>query len=144
MAELLAAFEGSLWETRHKVNKQTNKQTNKQLGKKTKRLEKKARALTNLHGIFGWNFWDKWNSLFLPLKTGQDTMLYHLSKNDPIELSSLGRLVPRFTKSSTVGERMARVRFLQMVQLIPVTSVETKNQEYLRRHSFYSGNFSPG
>ena len=71
-------------------------------------------------------------------------MLYHLSKNDPIELSSLGRLVPRFTKSSTVGERMARVRFLQMVQLIPVISVETKNQEYLRRHSFYSGNFSPG
>ena len=37
-------------------------------------------------------------------------------KNDPVELSRLGRLVPRFTKSSTVGERMARVRFLQMVQ----------------------------
>ena len=28
-------------------------------------------------------------------------------KNDPVELGRLGRLVPRFTKSSTVGERMA-------------------------------------
>ena len=46
-------------------------------------------------------------------------------KNDPVELGRLGRLVPRFTKSSTVDERMARVRFLQMVQLIPVISVET-------------------
>ena len=25
-------------------------------------------------------------------------------KNDPVELGRLGRLVPRFTKSSTVGE----------------------------------------
>ena len=39
-------------------------------------------------------------------------------KNDPVELGRLGRLVPRFTKSWTVGERMERVRFLQMVQLI--------------------------
>ena len=49
-------------------------------------------------------------------------------KNDPVELGRLGRLVPRFTKSSTVGERMARVRFLQMVQLIPIISVETKKR----------------
>ena len=49
-------------------------------------------------------------------------------KNDPVELSRLGRLVPRFTKSSAVGERMAWVRFLQMVQLIPVISVETKKR----------------
>ena len=41
-------------------------------------------------------------------------------------------------------ERMARVRFLQMVQLIPVISVETKKEEYLRMYSFYSGKFSPG
>ena len=65
-------------------------------------------------------------------------------KNDPVELGRLGRLVPKFTKLSTVGERMARVRFLQMVQLIPVISVETIKEEYLRRHSFYSGKFSPG
>ena len=65
-------------------------------------------------------------------------------KNDPVELGKLGRLVPRFTKSSTVSERMARVRFLQMVQLIPVISVETKKEEYLLRHSFYSGKFAPG
>ena len=64
-------------------------------------------------------------------------------KNDPVELGRLGRLVPRFTKSSTVGERMARVRFLQMVQLILVISVETKKEEYLQRHSFYSEKFSP-
>ena len=64
-------------------------------------------------------------------------------KNDPVELGRLGRLVPRFTKSSTVGERMARVRFLQMVQLIPVISVETNKEEYLRRHSFYCRKFSP-
>ena len=65
-------------------------------------------------------------------------------KNDPVELGRLGRLVPRFTKSSTVDERMARVRFLQMVQLILVISGETKKEEYLRRHSFYSRKFSPG
>ena len=46
-------------------------------------------------------------------------------KNDPVELSRL-------------------VRFLQMVQLIPVISVETKKEEYLRMYSFYSGKFSPG
>ena len=46
-------------------------------------------------------------------------------KNDPVELGRLGRLVPRFTKSSTVGEIMERVRFLQMVQLI---SVEKKKR----------------
>ena len=63
---------------------------------------------------------------------------------DPVELGRLGRLVPRFTKSSTVGERMARVRFLQMVQLIPVISVEMKKEEYFQRHSFYSEQFSPG
>ena len=57
-------------------------------------------------------------------------------KNDPVELGRLGRLVPRFTKSSTVGERMARVRFLQMVQLIPIISVETKKEEYIRRYFF--------
>ena len=51
-------------------------------------------------------------------------------KNDPDELGRLGRVVPRFTKSSAVGERMARVRFLQMVQLIPVISVETKKEEH--------------
>ena len=51
-------------------------------------------------------------------------------KNNPVELGGLGRLVPRFTKSLTVGERMARVRFLQMVvvQLIPVMSFETKRK----------------
>ena len=65
-------------------------------------------------------------------------------KNNPVELGRLGRLVPRFTKSSTVGEIMLQVRFLQMVQLIPVISVETKKEEYLRRHSFYSGKFSQG
>ena len=41
----------------------------------------------HLHRIFGWDFWDKWNSLFLPVKTGQ-------YKNDPVELGRLERLVP--------------------------------------------------
>ena len=41
----------------------------------------------HLHIIFGWDFWDKWNSLFLPVKTGQ-------YKNDPVELGRLERLVP--------------------------------------------------
>ena len=94
-----------------------------------------------MHGIFRWDFWDKWNSLFLPVKTGQNTMLYHLSK---VELGRLGQLVPRFTKLLTMGERMARVRFLQLVQLILVISVEMKKEEYLQRHSFYSEKFSPG
>ena len=31
-----------------------------------------------------------------------------------------------------------------MVQLIPVISVETKEEEFLRRHSLYSGQFLPG
>ena len=53
------------------------------------------------------------------------------TKNDPVELGRLGRLVPRSTKSSTVGERMTRVIFLQMVQLIPVISVETKKEKHL-------------
>ena len=39
-------------------------------------------------------------------------MLYHLSK---VELGRLGQLVPRFTKLLTMGERMAWVRFLQLV-----------------------------
>ena len=43
-------------------------------------LSDKLGELEHLHGIFGWDFWDKWNSLFLPVKTGQNTMLYHLSK----------------------------------------------------------------
>ena len=33
-------------------------------------------------------------------------------KVDPVQLGSLGRVVPRFTKSSIVGERIARVGFL--------------------------------
>ena len=41
----------------------------------------------HLHGIFGWDFGDKWNGLFLPLKMGQNTMLYHLSKTT--QLSSV-------------------------------------------------------
>ena len=36
-------------------------------------------------------------------------------KIDPVELSRLGQLMPRFTKSAIMGERMALVRFLQMV-----------------------------
>ena len=80
------------------------------------------------------------NSIVIPSKYDAVPFV----KNDPIELGRLGRLVPGFTKSSTVSERMARVRFLQMVQLIPVISVETKEEEYLRMYSFYSGKFSPG
>ena len=37
--------------------------------------------------------------------------------NNPVELSRLGRLVPRFTKSSTVSERMAQVRFCKWYSL---------------------------
>ena len=92
--------------------------------------------------IFGWDFWDKWKFISSG-KNGSKYNAVPFVKNDPIELGRLGRLVPGFTKSSTVGERMARVRFLQMVQLIPVISIETKKEEYLRRHSFYSGKFSP-
>ena len=57
-------------------------------------------------------FLEHWNSLFLPVKTGQNTMsTVPFVKNDPVELGRLGRLVPRFTKSSTEGERMTRVIF---------------------------------
>ena len=74
-------------------------------------------------GSFGTN-----GSLFLPVKTGQNMMLYHLSKMTQLSLVDWGDLSARFTKSSTVGERMARMRFLQMVQLIPVILVETKKR----------------
>ena len=53
----------------------------------TRSLLSEARSAYRLHGIFGWDFWEKWNGLFLPLKTGQNTMLYHLSKTT--QLSSV-------------------------------------------------------
>ena len=80
-----------------------------------------------MHGIFRWEFWDKWKFIY----SGKNGLKYDavpFVKNDPVELGRLGRLVPRFTKSSTVGERMTRERFLQMVQLIPVILVETKKR----------------
>ena len=73
----------------------------------------------HLHGFFG--------QMEQFISSGKNRSKYDavpFVKNNPVELGRLGRLVPRFTKSSTVGERMARVRFLQMVQLIPVISVE--------------------
>ena len=97
-----------------------------------------TKSAYHLHGIFGWDFWGQ-------ISSGKNGSKYDaVPLNDPVELGRLGRLVPRFTKSSTVGERMARVRFLQMVKFIPVISVETKREEYLRRHSFYSGKCLPG
>ena len=56
-------------------------------------------------------------------------MLYHLSK-----MTQSGATSAKVHKASTMGERMARVRFLQMVLVI---SVEMKKEEYLGRHSFY-------
>ena len=75
------------------------------------------------------------------ISSGKNRSYIPFVKNDTVELSRLGRVVPTFTKLSTVGEIMARVRFLQMVQLIPVILVEMKREEYLRRHSFYSVKF---
>ena len=46
-----------------------------------------SKSAYHLHGIFGWDFWDIWNSIFLAVKTGQNTMLFHLSKF--IQLSSV-------------------------------------------------------
>ena len=88
-----------------------------------------SRSAYHLHGIFRWEFWDKWKFIYSG-KNGSKYDAVPFVKNDPVELSRLGRLVPRFAKSSaTVGERMTWVRFLQMVvQLIPVILVETKNE----------------
>ena len=80
---------------------------------------------------FAWNFQVGFlgqMEQFISGKNGSKYVAVPFVKNDPVELSRLGRLVPRFTKSSTVGEIMERVRFLQMVQLI---SVEKKKEEYL-------------
>ena len=94
-----------------------------------------------------WNFWVRFvgqmEQIISSFKNGSKYDAVPFVKNDPDELSRLGQLVPRFTKSSTVGERMAQVRFLEMVQLIPVISVEMKKEEYLWRHSFYCRKFSP-
>ena len=77
-------------------------------------------------GIFGTN-----GTVYFFGKNGSKYDAVPFVKNDLIELCRLGRLVPRFTKLSTVGEIMAQVRFLQIVQLIPVISVVTKKEEYL-------------
>ena len=78
---------------------------------------------------FAWNFrvgfLGQMEQFISSGKIGSKYYAVPFVKNDPVELSRL-------------------VRFLQMVQLIPVISVETKKEEYLRRHSFYSGKFSPG
>ena len=89
-------------------------------------------------------FWGQMEQFNFSGKNGSKYDAVPLVKNAPVELGRLGRLVPRLTKSSTVGEIMLQVRFLQMVQLILVISVETKKEEHLRRHSFYSGKVSPG
>ena len=97
---------------------------------------------------FAWNFWvgflGKMEQFIYSSKNRSRYDAVPFVKNAPVELSRLGRLVPRFTKLWTVGERMAQVRFLQMVQLIPVILVEMKKEEYLRRYCFYSGKFSLG
>ena len=81
---------------------------------------------------FAWNFrvgyFGQREQFISSGKNGSKYDAVPFVKNDPVELGRLGRLVPRFTKSSTVGERMVRVRFLQMIQLIPVISVETKKR----------------
>ena len=97
-----------------------------------------------MHGIFGWDFLGQIEQYISCGKTGSKYNALPFVKINPVEVGRLGQLVPRFTKSSTVGERMARVGFLQMVQLIPVISVEMKKEEYLQRHSFYFGKFSLG
>ena len=97
---------------------------------------------------FAWNVWvgflGQMEQFVSSDKKGSKYNAVPFVINNPVEIGRLGRLVPRFTKSSTVGERMARVRFLQMVQLILVISVETKKEEHLLRHSLDSGKFSPG
>ena len=65
-------------------------------------------------------------------------------KNDRVELGRLGRLEPRLKKSATMVERMARVRFLQMVQLIPVISVETKKRGTPSKAHLLFRKISPG
>ena len=97
-----------------------------------------------MHGIFGWDFLGQIEQYISCGKTGSKYNALPFVKINPVDLGRLGRLVPRFTKLSTVGERMAQVGFLQMVQLIPVILVEKKKEEHLQRHSFYFGKCSPG
>ena len=82
---------------------------------------------------FAWNFrvrfWGQMEQINFSGKNGSKYDAVPLVKNAPVELGRLGWLVPRLTKSSTkLGEIMAQVRFLQMVQLILVISVETKKR----------------
>ena len=79
---------------------------------------------------FAWNFqvgfWGQMEQFNFSGKNGSKYDAVPFVKSAPVELGRLGWLVPRLTKSSTVGEIMLQVRFLQMVQLILVISVETK------------------
>ena len=95
------------------------------------------------HLPFAWNFQVGFLGQMEQFISGQNGSKYvavPFVKNDPVELGRLGRLVPRFTKSSTVGEIMERVRFLQMVQLILVE----KKKRGIPSKAFYSRKFLPG
>ena len=62
---------------------------------------------------FAWKFWEGFFGTFISSgKNGSKYDAVPSVKNDPVELGRLGRLVPGLTKSLTVGERMAQVRFL--------------------------------
>ena len=93
----------------------------------------------HLHGIFGWDFWDKWNSLFLSVKTAQNTMLYHLS----VELGRLGRLVQCSQSRRPWVKEWHEWDFCKRYSLSQSFRLKRK-EEYLQRHSSYSGKFSPG
>ena len=82
-----------------------------------------------MHGSFGRDFLGQMEQFISSGKNGSKYDAVPFVKNDPVELGRLGRLVPGFTKLLTMGERMAQVRFLQMVQLIPVILVEMKKEE---------------
>ena len=73
------------------------------------------------HFPFAWNFrvgfLGQMERFISSGKTGSKYDAVPFVKNDPVELGRLGRLVPRFAKLSTMGERMARVKFCKWYSL---------------------------
>ena len=82
---------------------------------------------------FAWNFrvgfLGQMEQLISSVKNGSKYDAVPFVINNPIELSRLGRLVPGSqSRRPWVREWHALVRFLQMVQLIPVILVETNKR----------------
>ena len=96
---------------------------------------------------FAWNlrvgFLGQMEQFICSGKNGSKYNAVLFVKNDPVELGRLGRLVPSFTTSSTLGENGTSEIFVNGTAY-PGHLDEMKKEEYLWRHSFYSGKFSLG